>query len=74
MSHATTGNAARGLHIPPRAEYDSVTMYETPSTVIVSPPDATTADQMSIIEVSGSLSFWGAPEEDRYTHDDGKPV
>jgi hypothetical protein len=74
MSHATTDNTARGLNIPPRAECDSVTMYRTPSTVIVSPPDATTADQMSIVEVSGSLSFWSAPEEDRYSHDDGKPI
>ena len=74
MSHMIEGSTAKALTIPPRSECDSVTSNLTPSTVIVYPPDATTVDQMNIVEVSGSLDFWNAPEEDRYTRDDGKPV
>jgi hypothetical protein len=65
----------KSLIIPPRTEGRSITMYRTPSTVVMSPPpDVSTAEQMTIVEASGTLGFWSDPLEDRYSHDDGKPV
>jgi hypothetical protein len=74
MSQNVADNTASALIIPPRIACSSETVYQSPSTVVVSPPDVTTMEQMTIVQVSGPLRFWNAPEEDRYGPDDGKPV
>ena len=74
MSPAANHNMGTPLTIPASSICDSFTACPTPPTVVVYPGDATTADQMNIVEVSGALSFWDDPEEDRYGHDDGKPI
>lgn len=41
---------------------------------IVTPSDATTQEQMFIVETSGTLRFWDEPEEDCYSESDGDDV
>lgn len=73
MTNAMT--EGRPLTNPPRRESECFTLYRTLSSrVISSPPDVTTCEQMNLVEISGILRFWNEPEEDRYTHDDGKAV
>jgi hypothetical protein len=42
--------------------------------MIVVPADPTSADRMHLIEASGTLDFWTAPDEDTYDEHDGEPV
>ena len=44
----------------------SQTIYTSRSTTIEHPPDVSTLDQMNAVECSGTLEFWGDPEEDVY--------
>lgn len=50
------------------------TIYDVVSSTIVSPADATTRDQMNLVEASGVLDFWHDPEEDIYDETDGNAV
>ena len=50
------------------------TVYASHSTTIVYPADASTIDQMNLVEVSGTVDFWGDPAEDQYTENDGEAV
>ncbi len=47
----------------------TIPMYTTAATV--NPADATTQDQMRLVETSGILEFWNDPAEDVYEDDDG---
>jgi len=38
------------------------------------PEDPTREQELKLIEEAGVLDFWGRPEEDEYTLDDGEPV
>jgi len=49
------------------AELQTETMYSRLcSTIITNPADATTDDQMKLVESSGVLDFWNDPAEDIY--------
>ncbi|MCO6436453.1 MAG: hypothetical protein J5J06_05145 [Phycisphaerae bacterium] len=52
-------------------ELSTQSSYAVPSAVVTCPADATTVDQMNIIEASGVLAFWDDPEEDRYDGTEG---
>lgn len=55
-------------------EYDTETYPTEFVGRIVTPSDATTEEQMSIVEASGTLSFWEEPEENCYDESDGDAV
>ncbi|MCP4593297.1 MAG: hypothetical protein GY842_21380 [bacterium] len=57
-----------------KAELETLTFYRAVSARIPTPPDATTLDQMNIVEVSGALDFWNDPQEDVYDETDGDAV
>lgn len=50
------------------------TFYVCASATFEKSGDITAADQMSLMETSGSLSFWEDPKEDLYDDTDGEPV
>lgn len=50
------------------AEFKTEPIYSVSSTVY--PADATTRDQMHLVETSGILEFWNDPAEDAYNEDD----
>lgn len=52
-------------------ELQTQTVYVSYTGFVSSPPDASTADQMNVVEASGTLDFWDDPEEDGYTGNDG---
>ena len=47
-------------------EWTTETVYKRVYSVVSSPADATTEDQMKIVESSGVLQFWDDPDEDIY--------
>lgn len=47
-------------------EFGSETAYFRVHKTFTQPSDATTEDQMNVIEASGVLDFWDHPEEDAY--------
>jgi len=53
-------------------ELGTQTVYERRSEIISQTEDASTADQMGIVERSGTLEFWEDPAEDIYDPDDGE--
>ncbi len=55
-------------------ELQTQTTYHRYYGTIVHPSDATTIDQMNVVEISGTLEFWGDPEEDLYAESDGHAV
>ena len=55
-------------------ELRTETIYVRASSTIIHPPDATTQDQMNIVEASGSLEFWNDASEDVYGEHDGDAV
>ena len=55
-------------------ELRTETSYEGSSSTIMYPSDATTDDQMNIVEASGTLDFWNDPAEDVYSENDGDAV
>ncbi len=55
-------------------ELQTRTVYASLSTTIVYPADASTIDQMNLVEVSGAVDFWDDPAEDLYTENDGDAV
>ena len=55
-------------------EHQTRTTFVRLSKTIVHPPEATTDDIMNIVEASGALDFWNAPEEDKYNANDGDAV
>ncbi len=55
-------------------ELRTETIYVRTSSTIIHPPDATTQDQMNIVEASGSLEFWNDSSEDVYGENDGDAV
>lgn len=63
------------MRLPPAVmeeEFQTQTVYMSYTRVVHSPPDdASTADQMNVVEASGTLDFWNDPEEDIYTGNDG---
>lgn len=64
------------LHFPPSVmlkgdDLQTETSYNRKSATIEYPADATTEDQMNIVEASGTLDFWNHPEEDVYGETDG---
>lgn len=56
------------------ADLQTQTVYRRCFRVIVHPADASTVDQMNVIEISGTLDFWNDPAEDVYTEKDGDAV
>lgn len=52
-------------------QVETQTGYNSYTERIVSPADASTQDQMNIVEASGTLSFWDDPAEDQYSGQDG---
>jgi hypothetical protein len=52
-------------------ELGTQTVYERRSETICQSEDVSTADQMGIVERSGTLEFWEDPAEDVYDPDDG---
>ena len=42
----------------------TLTIYQTDYVTIEHPPDASTLDQMNVVECSGTLEFWNDAEED----------
>jgi hypothetical protein len=50
------------------------TVYQSVTGHVHTPSDVTTAEQMCAVEASGTLSFWDAPEEDKYSGNDGDAV
>jgi len=69
---------AKLLDLAPREidENELRTLSSVPGIEIASPnpADPTAGQIMRIVEVSGTLDFWDAEEEDIYTPDDGQPV
>ena len=55
-------------------ELRTETIYVRTSSTLIHPPDATTQDQMNIVEASGSLGFWNDSSEDLYGENDGDAV
>lgn len=55
-------------------ELRTETIYVRTSSTIIHPPEATTQDQMNIVEASGSLEFWNDSSEDVYGENDGDAV
>jgi hypothetical protein len=55
-------------------DFQTRTTCEIASGMIVVPADPTSADRMHLIEASGTLDFWTAPDEDTYDEHDGEPV
>ncbi|MBI5722406.1 MAG: hypothetical protein HZA50_00465 [Planctomycetes bacterium] len=62
------------LAIPPQEVPNSATTNNAEVFVVAHPSDATTIDQMNIVEISGELEFWNDPAENGYGPNDGKPV
>jgi hypothetical protein len=56
------------------AERATVTEYGAIAQRWSVPDDATTAQYMRVVEMSGVLDFWDEPDEDVYTLDDGEPL
>ena len=53
-------------------ELQTETVYERVNAgTLSSPDDATTDDQMNLVESSGVLNFWDSPDEDIYREADG---
>ncbi len=48
------------------AELETETVYSRVYCTITYPADATTDDQMKLVEASGALEFWNDPAEDVY--------
>lgn len=57
-----------------REDFETETAYFRVQATISHPSDASTDDNMSIIEASGTLEFWDHPEEDVYSEKDGDAV
>ena len=55
-------------------EFATETIYSRVSSTISYPADASTEDQMNLVEASGSLDFWNHPEEDIYNEIDSDAV
>ena len=55
-------------------ELQTETIYMRTSSTIIHPSEATTQDQMNIVEASGSLEFWNDSSEDVYDENDGDAV
>ena len=55
-------------------DFETETSYCRVSSVICYPSDASTEDQMRLVEASGTLEFWDDPSEDIYTENDGDAV
>ena len=55
-------------------EFRTETICVPASSTIIHPPEATTQDQMNIVEASGSLEFWNDSSEDVYGENDGDAV
>lgn len=53
------------------AEAKTETVYERVASTIVYPSDATTLDQMNLVEASSTLDFWADSNEDVYDEGDG---
>jgi hypothetical protein len=51
-------------------EMETETIYTRVYSTISPPEDATTADQMRLVESSDVLAFWNDPAEDVYSEDD----
>ena len=66
------------IHIGPREinENELITTVVNQPIWILSPnPSEPTSEQrMRLLESSGALDFWSAPEEDIYSIDDGDPI
>lgn len=56
------------------SDFETETTYFRVSSTICNPSDATTADQMHIVEAAGTLEFWDDPSEDIYKESDGDAV
>lgn len=52
-------------------ELATETTYRRVVRTITHPADATTRDQMRIVEASGAIDFWNSPEENIYGDNDG---
>ena len=55
-------------------ELKTQTLYCRAVRTITYPADATTEDQMSVIEASGALDFWNDPAEDIYSEKHGDAI
>lgn len=51
-------------------ELKTVTVYKHVSSTISYPAEASTEDQMNLVEASGTLDFWNHPEEGVYDNDE----
>jgi hypothetical protein len=55
-------------------DFTTETVYSRVSSTICYPSDASTEDQMNVVESSGTLEFWDDPSEDVYTESDGDAI
>ena len=73
-----TVETIESIHIGPREiiENELITTVVNQPIWILSPnPSEPTSEQrMRLLESSGALDFWSAPEEDIYSIDDGDPI
>ena len=70
---------AKLILIPPsklttESESTETSVNPVPARFSDQPEDASPVQMLKAVELSGSLDFWDAPEEDVYSPEDGDPI